>query len=84
VRSIGCEEDGRRPTRPVKEDAMQAHVGDRLVVHGRHVGDGERSGEIVEVRGTNGEPPYRVRWDNGVTDLIIPSSDASIQAANSN
>jgi hypothetical protein len=64
-----------------KEDAMKAQVGDRLVVHGRKVGDTERSGEIVEIRGTEGAPPYLVRWDNGVEDLIIPSSDAAIEPA---
>jgi hypothetical protein len=60
---------------------MNATVGDRLVVRGRHVGDVERSGEILEIRGKNGEPPYRVRWDNGSEDLIIPSSDATIHPA---
>jgi hypothetical protein len=60
---------------------MKAHVGDRLVVHGRKVGDRERGGEILEVRGADGTPPYRVRWDDGVEDLIIPASDAEIQPA---
>jgi len=64
-----------------EEEAMKAQVGDRLVVRGRHVGDGERSGEILEVRGDKGEPPYRVRWDDGVVDLIIPSSDATVRPA---
>jgi hypothetical protein len=63
---------------------MQAKVGDRLVVRGRHVGDVERTGEILEVRGKQGEPPYRVQWTDGVIDLIIPSSDASILPSDSN
>jgi hypothetical protein len=57
---------------------MRAKVGDRLVVHGRKVGDRERAGDIVEVRGVDGAPPYLVHWDDGVEDLIIPSSDASV------
>jgi len=60
---------------------MRANVGDRLVVHGRHVGDRERSGVIVLVQGADGAPPYRVRWDDGVEDVIIPSSDATVRPA---
>jgi len=51
------------------------------VVHGRHVGDRERSGVIVLVQGADGAPPYRVRWDDGVEDVIIPSSDATVRPA---
>ncbi|MET0914848.1 MAG: DUF1918 domain-containing protein, partial [Jiangellaceae bacterium] len=40
---------------------MQAHVGDRLHVHGRTVGNVDRVGEILEVRGGGGNPPYLVR-----------------------
>ena len=40
---------------------MQAAVGDRLHVHASTVGQPERRGEIVEVRGAGGEPPYLVR-----------------------
>ena len=59
---------------------MEAQVGDRLVVKGRKVGAGERIGEILEVRGTNGEPPYVVRWsDDGRESLVIPGPDASIK-----
>ena len=37
---------------------MRAAAGDRLHVHGNIVGHPERTGEIVEVRGAGGEPPY--------------------------
>ena len=40
---------------------MQAAVGDRLHVHANVVGHPGRTGEIVEVRGAGGEPPYLVR-----------------------
>src|SRR5262249_40658908 len=60
---------------------MQAKLGDRIVVRGQHVGDPERAGDIVEVRGTDGAPPYVVRWADGHQDLFVPSSDAVIEAA---
>ena len=46
---------------------MQAAVGDRLRVHANVVGHPGRTGEIVEVRGAGGEPPYLVRFDDGHT-----------------
>jgi hypothetical protein len=42
---------------------MQAAVGDRLHIHGHAVGDPDRMGEIVEVKGQAGAPPYLVRFD---------------------
>jgi hypothetical protein len=59
---------------------MQASVGDRLIVHGAHLDDPTRDGEILEVRGENGEPPYVVRWsDTGHEGFIFPGPDATIQ-----
>ena len=46
---------------------MNAHKGDRLLMHGRIVGQPDRVGEIVEVMGAEGEPPYRVRLEDGET-----------------
>lgn len=58
---------------------MHATVGDRLVVHGAHVDDVNREGEIVEVRGKNGEPPYVVRWsDTGQEAFVFPGPDATV------
>jgi hypothetical protein len=54
---------------------VKARVGDRLVVSGHRVGEAERSGEIVEVRGPGGAPPYRVRWANGEESVVYPGSD---------
>jgi Domain of unknown function (DUF1918) len=42
------------------------------------VGQSERVGEIVEVRGAGGEPPYLVRFDDGHTSLLFPGPDAVI------
>jgi hypothetical protein len=58
---------------------MQAVVGDRFHVRGKIVGHGERTGEIVEVRGAGGEPPYLVRFDDGHTSLVFPGPDAIIE-----
>jgi hypothetical protein len=59
---------------------VQANVGDRIIIKGHHTGQPERDGEILEVRGPDGGPPYLVRWsDTGEEGLFFPGSDASIQ-----
>jgi hypothetical protein len=58
---------------------MHAVVGDRIVVHGRHVGDPDRSGLILAVEGRDGAPPYQVRWDDGHEGVFFPSSDAAVE-----
>lgn len=58
---------------------MHAQVGDRIVVAGATVGAAVRDGEIVEVHGVNGEPPYLVRWsDTGRETLFFPGPDSHI------
>ena len=44
---------------------MQATIGDRLHVHGRNVGNPDQLAEIIDVRGTDGAPPYLVRYSAG-------------------
>ena len=62
---------------------MQAKVGDRLVVHGAHVDDPWRDGEILEVHGEDGGPPYLVRWDDtGRSTLLFPGPDCRIEHLN--
>ena len=58
---------------------MRAQVGDELTVKGRHQGDEERHGEIIQVDGPDGAPPYLVRWRDGRESLFFPSSDAEIE-----
>lgn len=59
---------------------MRAKKGDRLVIKSHRVGEPERDGEIVEVRGDHGEPPYVVRWsEDGHEGLVYPGSDAEVQ-----
>ena len=57
---------------------MQAQVGDRLVVEGRNVGIKRRDGEVIEVRGADGAPPYVVRWPDGHEGLTFPGPDAHV------
>jgi len=57
---------------------MRAEVGDRLHVHGRTVGKVDRVGEIVEVRGKDGGPPYLVRFEDGHEGLVFPGPDATV------
>jgi hypothetical protein len=54
-------------------------VGDRLHVRGAHVGDTDRIGEIIEVRGSDGAPPYTVRFDDGHEGLVFPGPDAVVE-----
>lgn len=54
--------------------------GDRIVVKGHHVGEHERDGEIIEVLGKEGAPPYLVRWEaDGHVSEFFPSSDAHVE-----
>ncbi len=59
--------------------AMRADVGDELVVRGRHVGDEDRKGVIVEVHGDHGGPPYLIRWEDGHQSVFVPSSDTLVE-----
>ena len=58
---------------------MEATVGDRLHVHGNTVGQPDKIGEIVEIRGAAGSPPYQVRFDDGHTCLVFPGPDAIVE-----
>lgn len=57
---------------------MQASVGDRIVIYGRSIDEKIRDGEIVEVHGPEGTPPYLVRWDDGHEGLYFPGVDARV------
>ncbi|MFE7776129.1 DUF1918 domain-containing protein [Streptomyces sp. NPDC057445] len=58
---------------------MQASVGDQLLVHGRIVGQHDRVAEVVEVLGTDGTPPYRVRFEDGHECLMSPGPDSVVR-----
>jgi hypothetical protein len=58
---------------------MRASVGDRIVIRGHHIGEPDHGGEVLEVRGEDGGPPYLVRWDDsGHEVLFFPGPDAVI------
>jgi hypothetical protein len=59
---------------------MQAAIGDRLHIRGNCVGHPDKCGEIVEVHGKAGEPPYLVKFDDGHTGLVFPGPDAVVEA----
>lgn len=59
---------------------MHASVGDQIVIRSAHVDEVVRTGDILEVRGQNGEPPFLVRWsDSGHEALIFPGPDAQVR-----
>jgi hypothetical protein len=58
---------------------MRAAIGDTLHIHTHHVGEAEALGEILEVRGTDGAPPYLVQFRDGRTRLLYPGPDAVIE-----
>jgi hypothetical protein len=60
---------------------MQAIVGDRLHVHSNAVGVTDRIGEILEVRGSEGQPPYLVRFPDGHESLVYPGPDCIVESA---
>jgi hypothetical protein len=57
---------------------MNATIGDRLLVHGNTVGERDRNGIIIEIKGSDGGPPYTVRFDDGHTGLVFPGPDAVV------
>ncbi|MEP6814726.1 MAG: DUF1918 domain-containing protein [Marmoricola sp.] len=57
---------------------MHASVGDTIVVEGRTTEIGRREGEVIEVHGDDGGPPYLVRWSDGHEGLTFPGPDAHV------
>jgi hypothetical protein len=57
---------------------MQANVGDRLVVESGKVDAPRREGEVLEVHGADGGPPFLVQWSDGHQGLTFPGPDAHV------
>lgn len=58
---------------------MKAHVGDELFVLSSHLDHPAAEGKIIEVHGTNGDPPFLVRWDDdGRESLVFPGPDSKV------
>jgi Domain of unknown function (DUF1918) len=58
---------------------MRAETGDQLAVKGRRQGDEDRHGEIIEVLGPNGAPPYLVHWRDGDETIFFPWSGIELE-----
>lgn len=59
---------------------MKVEAGDRIVIRGHKVGQHERHGTVIEVRGADGGPPYLVRWDGEEGEhVFFPGSDADVE-----
>jgi hypothetical protein len=58
---------------------MKATVGDELTVMGRHQGDMDRHGEIIEIHGHDGGPPYLVHWKDGHQSVFFPAGDTVVE-----
>jgi len=64
------------------EAVVEAHVGDRIIVHATHQGEVDRAGEVLECHEPGGGPPYRVRWEgDGHTGLFFPAGTAVVVPA---
>jgi len=59
---------------------MRAHIGDRILVHGRTVDAADRTGVVIEVRERDGEQLLVVRYDDGHEAVLSPGSDCEIVA----
>ena len=61
---------------------MKAKVGDWLVVKSGTIGRRDLRGLITEVRSSEGEPPYQVRWlDTDEQVTVFPGPDAIVVTA---
>jgi hypothetical protein len=73
-------DEGVRPSVWLERgSAMHATVGDKVHIKGRNVGMQEHVGEVLEVRGPEGEPPYLVRFLDGRESLVYPGPDCVIE-----
>ena len=55
---------------------MKAQVGDRIILAGTRVDDPVRDGEVLEVKGSDGNAPYTVKWSDGHIGLVYPGPGA--------
>jgi len=63
-----------------EEAVMQATVGDHIKVCGHRPGQPERGGEVTEVLGVAGGPPYMVRWgESQHVTMFFPGPDAMVE-----
>jgi hypothetical protein len=56
---------------------MDGEIGDRLIVHGRRIGQQVLEGGITEVLFAGGQH-YRIRWTDGHESVMYPGPDVTI------
>ena len=57
---------------------MHAQIGERILIRSNQVGLPPHSGEITEIRGASGGPPYYVHFDDGHEALVFPGPDCEV------
>jgi hypothetical protein len=60
---------------------MKAKPGDHIILAAPTVDGALREGEIVEVRGKDGGPPYAVRWSDGHEGLLYPGPGSVLRVS---
>jgi hypothetical protein len=61
-----------------ERSVLRAKAGDVVAIHGHHIGESERLGEILEVLGRPDHVHFRVRWDDDHESIFYPGNDATI------
>ncbi|MFI9825905.1 DUF1918 domain-containing protein [Streptomyces sp. NPDC052013] len=59
---------------------MRARVGDVLRFAGRRVGMAEHRAEVLDVLGTDEQPPYRVRYEDGRETEIFLGPGCTVES----
>lgn len=67
---IGCSTPLGHVSRKVS--VVKAYVGQRIVLASATLDEPLRDGEILEVHGADGTPPYLIRWSDGHVGLFFP------------
>lgn len=62
---------------------MDVHKGDVLRFTSHTVGSPDHRAKVVEVLGPEGDPPYRVQYDDGRETEIFPGTDCVIDVVGS-
>lgn len=57
---------------------MKTHHRDHIILAASHFDAPTRDGELLEIDGQDGEPPYLVRWADG---QLCPESDLVLEVA---
>lgn len=65
----------------LQEEIRELEVGDVVVSVGHHVGEGRRTGHVVEILGEPGHERCRVRWEDGHETVIYPGTDVRVERA---